>query len=119
MHDLVIRRATLVDGTGAPRRIADLAVDGGLIAAVGDGIGPGRAGGHDGGAVGELDFGRANAAPVEQECLVHDQAAAWKVVNPLGWIVSVPLPLVTRMLFSSRYFRIEVLPAVLTVWVLM
>ena len=42
MHDLVIRRATLVDGTGAPRRIADLAVDGGLIAAVGDGIGPGR-----------------------------------------------------------------------------
>ena len=42
MHDLVIRRATLVDGTGAPRRIADLAVDGAVIAAVGDGIGPGR-----------------------------------------------------------------------------
>ncbi|MFN9772553.1 MAG: hypothetical protein ACK54X_07995, partial [Burkholderiales bacterium] len=30
-HDLVIRGATLVDGTGAPACVADVAVDGGTI----------------------------------------------------------------------------------------
>jgi len=34
MHDLVIRNAFLVDGTGAPGRMADVAVDGELISAV-------------------------------------------------------------------------------------
>ena len=33
-HDLVIRNAHLVDGSGAPARSADIAVDGGLITAV-------------------------------------------------------------------------------------
>ncbi|HYF58120.1 MAG TPA: amidohydrolase family protein [Burkholderiaceae bacterium] len=33
-HDLVIRGATLVDGTGAPARVADVAVDGDRIVAV-------------------------------------------------------------------------------------
>ncbi len=35
MHDLVIRGGTVVDGTGAPAHAADVAIDGGLIAAVG------------------------------------------------------------------------------------
>ena len=35
MHDLVIRGGTVVDGTGAARFVADVAVDGGLITAVG------------------------------------------------------------------------------------
>jgi N-acyl-D-aspartate/D-glutamate deacylase len=34
VHDLVIRHATVVDGTGAPRRTADVAVAGGRIVAV-------------------------------------------------------------------------------------
>src|SRR5437867_1706947 len=34
-YDLVIRRGTVVDGTGALPRIADVAVDGGRVAAVG------------------------------------------------------------------------------------
>lgn len=42
MHDLVIRNATLVDGTGADRRRADVAVDGEHIVDVGTDIGPGR-----------------------------------------------------------------------------
>ena len=35
MHDLVVRGGTVVDGTGAPSRTADVAVDGGRITAVG------------------------------------------------------------------------------------
>ena len=35
MHDLVVRNATVVDGTGRPRFTGDVAVDGGIISAVG------------------------------------------------------------------------------------
>ena len=35
MHDLVIRGGTVVDGTGAPARVADVAIDDGLISQVG------------------------------------------------------------------------------------
>jgi len=35
MHDLVIRGGLVIDGTGAPARLADVAVDGGLITRVG------------------------------------------------------------------------------------
>ena len=35
MHDLIVRHGTLVDGTGAPPRQADVAVDDGRITAVG------------------------------------------------------------------------------------
>ena len=41
-HDLVIRGGTVIDGTGAPARTADVAVDGERIAAVGEGLGPAR-----------------------------------------------------------------------------
>jgi N-acyl-D-aspartate/D-glutamate deacylase len=40
-HDLVVRGGTVVDGTGAERREADVAVDGGRITAVGE-VGDGR-----------------------------------------------------------------------------
>jgi N-acyl-D-amino-acid deacylase len=36
MYDLLIRNGTVVDGTGADRRVADVAITGGLIAAVGE-----------------------------------------------------------------------------------
>jgi N-acyl-D-amino-acid deacylase len=42
MHDLIIRGGTLIDGSGAPRRLGDLAIDGGLITAVGLVTGHGR-----------------------------------------------------------------------------
>jgi N-acyl-D-aspartate/D-glutamate deacylase len=44
MHDLVIRNGMVVDGTGADRRLADIAIDGALIVAVepaGTDLGPG------------------------------------------------------------------------------
>ncbi|MBM3489935.1 MAG: amidohydrolase family protein [Alphaproteobacteria bacterium] len=42
MHDLVIRDGLIVDGTGAPARSGDVAVDGGRLAQVGGKAGPGR-----------------------------------------------------------------------------
>jgi N-acyl-D-amino-acid deacylase len=42
MHDLVIRGGTVVDGTGAPARVADVAIDGARITAVGAVPGPAR-----------------------------------------------------------------------------
>jgi N-acyl-D-aspartate/D-glutamate deacylase len=42
MADLVIRNGTLVDGTGAPRRAADVAIEGGVITEVGTVGGRGR-----------------------------------------------------------------------------
>jgi N-acyl-D-amino-acid deacylase len=42
MHDLVIRGGLVVDGTGAEGRIADVAIDGGLVAAVGEVADAGR-----------------------------------------------------------------------------
>ena len=42
MHDLVIRNGTILDGTGAPRFIGDVAVDEAVITAVGKVTGKGR-----------------------------------------------------------------------------
>lgn len=42
MHDLVIRGGMIVDGTGAPPFKGDMAIDGGIIAALGDVQGQGR-----------------------------------------------------------------------------
>ncbi len=43
MHDLVIRNAALVDGTGSPvREGVDIGIDGHLVGEIGAGLGPGR-----------------------------------------------------------------------------
>src|SRR3954470_12263464 len=50
MHDLVIRGATLLDGTGRQRFLADLAVADGRIAEIGADLGAARETGDAGGA---------------------------------------------------------------------
>ncbi len=42
MHDLVIRKGKVIDGSGSPAREADVAVDGEIIVAVGEVSSPGR-----------------------------------------------------------------------------
>lgn len=66
MFDLVLRHGTLVDGSGAPRRAADVAVDRGRIAEVGAGIGRGRE---------EIDAGGRIVAPGFIDSHTHDDLA--------------------------------------------
>ena len=42
MHDLVIRNASLVDGTGSPQRVSDIAVNGKIVSEVGDKLAAGK-----------------------------------------------------------------------------
>ncbi len=41
-HDLIIRHGTVIDGTGAPARRADVAIAGGRIVALGEDLGPAK-----------------------------------------------------------------------------
>lgn len=78
MHDLVIRGGTVVDGTGAPRRVADVAIDGGLISAVGGDVGRGRE---------EIDATGKFVAPGWVDIHTHyDGQATWdQEMAPSSW----------------------------------
>ena len=78
MHDLVIRGGTVVDGTGAPARRADVAVDDGRIAGVGR---------IDGGARRAIDADGALVTPGWVDIHTHyDGQATWdEVLAPSSW----------------------------------
>ena len=78
MHDLVIRDADIADGTGAPRFTGDVAVDGGVITAVGAVDGAGRA---------EVDAGGRLLAPGWVDVHTHyDGQVTWDPeVTPSSW----------------------------------
>ena len=42
MHDLVIRQGKLIDGSGTPARVADVAVDNGFVSAIGQNLESGK-----------------------------------------------------------------------------
>ena len=66
-HDLILRDALIVDGTGAPPRPGDLAIRGDRIAAVGPGI--------DAPAAEEIDLGGLALAPGFIDVHTHDDRA--------------------------------------------
>lgn len=78
MHDLVIRRGTVVDGTGAAARTADVAIDGGVITAVGNDVGPGRR---------EIDAAGLLVTPGWVDIHTHyDGQVTWDThLTPSGW----------------------------------
>ena len=78
MHDLVIRGGTVVDGTGAPARSADVAVDAGRIAAVGE---------VDGRGARELDADGLVVAPGWVDIHTHyDGQVTWDPeMTPSSW----------------------------------
>jgi N-acyl-D-amino-acid deacylase len=78
MHDLVIRNGTIVDGTGAPRFMGDVAIDGGLISAVGTIDAKGRE---------EIDASGKVVAPGWVDIHTHyDGQATWdKEMGPSSW----------------------------------
>jgi N-acyl-D-aspartate/D-glutamate deacylase len=77
-HDVVIRGGTVVDGTGSPRRTADVAVDGGLVTEVGRVDGRGRR---------ELDADGLVVAPGWVDVHTHyDGQASWDpLLTPSSW----------------------------------
>ncbi|HEX6394697.1 MAG TPA: amidohydrolase family protein [Acidimicrobiales bacterium] len=78
MHDLVVRGGTVVDGTGAPPRTADVAVDGGLITCVGRVDEP---------ATTEIDADGALVTPGFVDVHTHyDGQVTWDPwLTPTGW----------------------------------
>ena len=78
MHDLVIRGGTVVDGTGAPSRTADVAIDGGTITEIGDGVGAGKR---------ELDADGLVVSPGWVDIHTHyDGQATWDPdMTPSSW----------------------------------
>ena len=78
MHDLVIRGGTVHDGSGKPGRTADVAIDGGRVAAVGKVDEPGRR---------EVDADGAVVTPGWVDVHTHyDGQATWDPeVSPSGW----------------------------------
>lgn len=78
MHDLVIRNGRIVDGTGAPAREGDIAIDGGKIASVGGKAGAGRR---------EINASGNVVAPGFVDIHTHyDGQATWDpYVTPSSW----------------------------------
>jgi N-acyl-D-aspartate/D-glutamate deacylase len=78
MHDLVVRGGTLIDGTGGPRRTADVAVRGGRVVEVGRVAGRGR---H------ELDAAGLLVTPGFVDVHTHyDGQATWDpLLTPSSW----------------------------------
>src|SRR3954467_9624051 len=78
MHDLVIRGGTVVDGTGAPARTADVAITDGLVTEVGA---------VDGAARRTIDADGAVVTPGFVDIHTHyDGQATWDpLLTPSGW----------------------------------
>jgi N-acyl-D-amino-acid deacylase len=78
MHDLVIRGGLVVDGNGGPAFHADVAIDGGVISAVGSGLGKGRE---------EIDAAGAIVTPGFVDVHTHyDGQATWDAeMAPSSW----------------------------------
>jgi N-acyl-D-aspartate/D-glutamate deacylase len=78
MFDLVIRNGTVIDGSGAPRRVGDVAVQDGRIAAVGPKLGAGRR---------EIDAGGLLVTPGFVDIHTHyDGQATWDpFITPSSW----------------------------------
>ena len=78
MHDLVIRGGTVVDGTGAEKRVADVAIDGDRIVAVGTDVGEGRR---------EIDASGHLVTPGWVDIHTHyDGQVTWDPhLTPSGW----------------------------------
>ncbi|MDJ8954105.1 amidohydrolase family protein, partial [Clostridium perfringens] len=78
MHDLVIKNGTIVDGTGAPRFVGDIAIDGETIVEIGTVSGQGRE---------ELDASGKLVTPGFVDLHTHyDAQAMWDpVLAPTAW----------------------------------
>lgn len=78
MYDMVIRNGTVIDGSGGPGQVTDVAINGGLIAAVGEGLGPGAQ---------EIDAAGLLVTPGWVDIHTHyDGQVSWDpMLSPSSW----------------------------------
>ncbi|KAA0892598.1 amidohydrolase family protein [Pusillimonas sp. ANT_WB101] len=78
MHDLLVRGGTVIDGTGSPAFVADVAITDGRVQAVGTGLGPARR---------ELDADGCVVTPGWVDVHTHyDGQATWDpYLSPSTW----------------------------------
>ncbi|MGH7932846.1 MAG: amidohydrolase family protein, partial [Candidatus Binataceae bacterium] len=78
MHDVVLRNGKIVDGTGAPARIGDVAIDSGIISSAGGRAGAGRR---------EIDAAGLVVAPGFVDIHTHyDGQVTWDpYLTPSSW----------------------------------
>ena len=78
MHDCVIRNGKIVDGSGAPARYGDIAIDTGVITSAGGKAGPGRR---------EIDANGLLVAPGWVDIHTHyDGQVSWDpYLSPSSW----------------------------------
>ena len=78
MYDMIIRNGTVIDGSGAPGQVSDVAISGGCIAAVGENLGP---------ATKEIDASGLLVTPGWVDVHTHyDGQVSWDpMLSPSSW----------------------------------
>ena len=78
MYDMIIRNGTVIDGSGAPGQVSDVAITGGCITAVGENLGP---------ATKEIDASGLLVTPGWVDVHTHyDGQVSWDpMLSPSSW----------------------------------
>jgi len=109
MHDLVIRGGSVVDGTGAPQRTADVAISDGVVTEVGRVSGEARetldADGSSIGTVTSGGFGPTVGGPVAMGYVAGGHRKSGTMLQAMVRGKHLPTEVVRLPFVERRYYR--------------